>query len=80
MDRTEIFKNVESVFKNILEIDNIEIKESFNNKDVDGWDSLTHIMLIVEIEKTFKIKFLSSEIISWNNIGEMIDCIESKIK
>jgi acyl carrier protein len=37
-------------------------------------------MLIVEIEKTLKIKFLSSEIISWNNIGEMIDCIESRIK
>jgi acyl carrier protein len=37
-------------------------------------------MLIVETEKKFNIKFLSSEIISWENVGKMIDCIEEKLK
>jgi acyl carrier protein len=78
MNRKEIFNKVEEVFKDVLEEDFSEIKESYGAADVDGWDSLTHIMLIVETEKKFNIKFLSNEIVSWDNIGEMIDCIQQK--
>lgn len=79
MDRAKIFQEVQTVFNLVLEEDNVKIKESYNNEDVEGWDSLTHIMLIVEIEKKFKLNFLSSEISEWKDIGEMIDCIEEKI-
>lgn len=78
MDRTDIFKRVSNVFNNVLE-ENIEIKESYTSDDVEGWDSLTHIMLIVEIEKEFAVKFLSNEMIAWENIGEMLDCIQEKL-
>ncbi len=80
MNRNEIFQGVQSIFDKVLERENVEIKESYSNYDVDGWDSLTHIMLIVETEKYFNIKFLTSEITAWENIGEMIDCIETKFK
>ena len=79
MNRNEIFEKVQEVFIDVLEED-VNIKEEYSAVDVEGWDSLTHIMLIVETEKKFNIKFLSSEIISWENIGKMIDCIEQKIK
>ena len=79
MNRIEIFEKVQEVFIDVLEED-VNIKEEYSAVDVDGWDSLTHIMLIVETEKKFNIKFLSSEIISWEDIGKMIDCIEQKIK
>jgi|TARA_B110000259_G_C13914055_1_gene362096 acyl carrier protein len=79
MNRIEIFEKVQEVFIDVLEED-VNIKEEYSAVDVEGWDSLTHIMLIVETEKKFNIKFLSSEIISWENIGKMIDCIEQKIK
>jgi acyl carrier protein len=79
MERNEILKRVNDVFIDVLE-EEIIIKEEYSSNDIDGWDSLTHIILIVESEKKFNIKFLSSEIISWENIGEMIDCIEEKIK
>ena len=79
MNRIEIFKKVQEVFTEVLEED-VNIKEEYSAIDVDGWDSLTHIMLIVETEKKFNIKFLSSEITSWEDIGKMIDCIEQKIK
>ena len=79
MERNEILKKVNDVFIDVLE-EEVTIKEEYSSYDVDGWDSLTHIMLIVGIEKEFNIKFLSSEIISWKNVGKMIDCIEEKLK
>ena len=79
MERIKKLKKVNEVFIDVLE-EEVLIKEEFSSNDVDGWDSLTHIMLIVEIEKNFQIKFLSSEIVSWKNVGEMIDCINEKLK
>jgi acyl carrier protein len=79
MKRNEILEKVNEVFIDVLE-EEVLIKEEYSSDDVDGWDSLTHIMLIVEIEKNLQVKFLSSEIVSWNNVGEMIDCINEKLK
>ena len=62
-----------------MEDENLIIDKSFTAKDIDGWDSLTHIMLIFEIEKNFDIKFLSSEMTSWSNIGEIVMSIKSKL-
>tara|TARA_B110000014_G_C19980789_1_gene507842 strand:+ start:582 stop:821 length:240 start_codon:yes stop_codon:yes gene_type:complete len=79
MTRLDIFNKVSNVFKEVLEDENLVIKESYNSSDIDEWDSLVHIMLIVETEKEFNINFLSSELSKWKNIGEMITAIESKI-
>jgi len=79
MNRSEILQQIEHVFKNVLDEENISLNESSTTNDVDGWDSLTHIQLIVAIEKHFKIKFNSKEILSWKNVGEMIDSICLKI-
>lgn len=79
MNRQEIFKKVSNIFKEVLEDENIVISENQGAKDIDEWDSLTHIMLVVETEKTFQLKFLSSEISNWKNIGDMITAIESKL-
>ena len=79
MKREEIFKKVSIIFQEVLEDDNIVISEDQGANDIDEWDSLTHIMLIVETEKEFQLKFLSSEIGNWKNIGEMITAIEGKL-
>lgn len=78
MERNEILKKVNDVFIDVLE-EEVTIKEEYSSYDVDGWDSLTHIMLIVEFEKKFNIKFISSEISSWNKISDIINSICSKI-
>ena len=79
MKRKEIFKKVSIIFQEVLEDNDIVITEDQGAKDIDEWDSLTHIMLVVETEKEFQLKFLSSEIANWNNIGEMITAIEGKL-
>jgi acyl carrier protein len=79
MNKQEVLQQVEAIFKNVLDEENIVIDDTTTANDVEGWDSLTHIQLIVAIEKHFKIKFKSDEILSWNNVGEMVDATLSKL-
>jgi len=79
MNRAEILQQVEVIFKDVLDEENIVLNDTTTANDVEGWDSLTHIQLIVAIEKYYKIKFKSNEILSWNNVGEMLDAILSKL-
>lgn len=79
MDRNEILKQINTIFIDILDNEDIVIAEKTQAPDVDEWDSLTHIQLVVAIEKHFKIRFTSKEIQSWNDVGEMITCIQEKL-
>jgi acyl carrier protein len=79
MEISDILKQVNIIFIEILENENLIINESTSANDVEEWDSLNHIQLVVAIEKYFKIRFTSKEIISWNNIGEMVNCIKNKL-
>ena len=79
MVRSEILKTVQDIFRDILDDEEIVLEDSTTADDVEGWDSLTHIQLIVAIEKQFKIKFTSKEILSWRNVGEMLDSISRSI-
>lgn len=78
MDRQTILKEVTNVFIDVLDNEDIVLSDETQATDVDDWDSLNHIQLVVGIEKHFKIRFTSKEIQSWNNVGEMIDCIQEK--
>jgi len=78
MEQQEILAKVQDIFRDVLDNDSIVLTPQTTADDVEEWDSLSHIQLIVGIEKAFKIKFTSKEILSWNNVGEMIDCIAKK--
>jgi len=77
--KNEILSQVNAIFRDVLENDAIEIKENTTGDDIEEWDSLTHLQLVVAIEKHFKIRFTSSEIINFNNVGEMCDGILTKL-
>jgi len=79
MEKEDFLKQIQAIFIDVLDNEEIVINTETTANDVDEWDSLTHIQLIVAIEKHFKVKFLANEIHSWKNVGEMITCIQSKI-
>ena len=72
MTKEEIIKDLNNIFIDVLDDEDIVISEATTSYDVDDWDSLNHIHLVVAIEKHFKLRFTSEEIQSWSNVGEMI--------
>ena len=78
MDRLNIINQLNTIFEEIIDNGPVSLSDSTVPSDVDGWDSLAHIQLVVGIEKHFDIKLTSEEILLWNNVGEMIDCILSR--
>ncbi|MBK8611315.1 MAG: acyl carrier protein [Chitinophagaceae bacterium] len=76
--RIDLLKQINDIFIDVLDNEEIAITESTTADDVEDWDSLSHIQLVVAVEKHFKIRFNSKEIQSWNNVGEMINCILEK--
>jgi acyl carrier protein len=80
MDFNGVLSRVKTVFLDVLDIDDVELNYETTAKDVEDWDSLTHIQLIVAIEKNFNIRFNSGEIQSFKNVGEMCDKILEKLQ
>lgn len=78
MNKDEILAKLTTIFHEELDNDDIVLSFETTADDIEEWDSLSHIQLIVAVEKAFKVRFTSSEIQSWNNVGEMIDCIIAK--
>jgi acyl carrier protein len=74
----EILEEVNEIFKDVLDNDDIKLTPDTTADDIEEWDSLTHIQLIVAIEKHFKIRFKASEITSYKNVGEMCHGIQDK--
>ena len=80
MERSEIFKKVNEIFCDELDNEDIVLNDDTTADDVKERDSLSHVQLIVAIEKAFGIKFTSNEILSWSNVGQLVDSIENRLK
>jgi acyl carrier protein len=67
------------VFREELELDDLELTDETTADDVEEWDSLSHVQLVVALEKAFAVKFSSREILSWDNVGDLVSCIQKKL-
>lgn len=77
MDKKEIILDkLNSIFHEKFNDDSIVLKNETTSDDIYGWDSLKHVMLIIDIENTFNIKFNPNELLTMENIGQMIDVID----
>ncbi len=79
MNTDEILNECTKIFVDQLDNDSITLKRETTAADVEEWDSLSHIQLIVAIEKHFKIRFTTAEIQGFKNVGDMCDTIEKKL-
>jgi acyl carrier protein len=79
MDKAEIWDIATKVFRDTLDLDDLVLTPQLTARDVEGWDSLNHILLVVAVEQRFGIKFSTGEIDGLENVGQFIDLIESKL-
>lgn len=79
MNKEDIFSKIKEAFITVLEHDNFQLSEETTANDVDGWESITHMMIITEIEKSFGIKFKLMDLMNMNNVGDLVRTIESEL-
>ncbi len=75
-----ISEQLVKVFKEVFGDDSITLDENTTADQIEGWDSMSHINLIIAIELAFGIEFADEEIRSFNNVGDMQRCINEKVK
>lgn len=75
MTREEIYDKLNEVFQDVFDDEELTVNDATVAADVDGWDSLEHINLIVAVERCFGIKFTMGETTGLKNVGEMVDKI-----
>jgi acyl carrier protein len=78
MDSATVKLRLDKVFQDIFDDPSLQITESTTASDIDAWDSLTHIDLIVQVEKEFKIKLSTGEVRGLKNVGDFITLIAGK--
>jgi acyl carrier protein len=78
MDDTQIYSKLTDVFHDIFDDDTIEVTPELTAKDVDGWDSMTHIRLILAVERAFKVKFTTSQIGTLKRVGDLATLIKAQ--
>ncbi len=79
MSRNEIYDRLTEVFRDFFDDDDIVINDETTSDDIEDWDSLEHINLIVAIEQEFEMKFSMGEVTGMKNVGAMVDIIQERI-
>lgn len=77
-DRSEIKARLNTIFKDVFD-DDIEIKEDMTAEDIEDWDSLNHITLMVAVEKEFNVQLKADEIGRLSGVGELIDILHNAV-
>jgi acyl carrier protein len=79
MDEPLIYARLSEIFRDVFDEDSIRLTPELSAKDVDGWDSLTHIRLILTVEKAFGIRFRVGEVEATKNLGGLVDLIVKRL-
>lgn len=78
MTETDILATLKPIMADVFDVNDSDINEKTSADDIEEWDSLSHIRLIVAVEQKFKFKFKNSEIESLKNVGELVHLIATK--
>jgi len=78
MDESDIYVRLTEIIQDLFDDDSITATPTLSAKDVDGWDSLAHIRLMLTVEKAFKVKFSTSEIGKMEKLGDLVTIIKAR--
>ncbi len=74
----KILLEIAEIMRDVFDLPDLEVSMNTTAEDVEEWDSLSHIRLIVAVERKFKFKFKNSEIESLKNVGELVNLVVTK--
>ena len=80
MTADQVLHKLNEIFQEVFDDDDLAIKPDYSAGDVDGWDSLTHIRMLLTVEKTFGVKFSTSEVGQLQTVGDLVRLIQSKAR
>jgi len=75
MNKTDVMEKLTGVFREVFADETLSLTPSTTAQDVEGWDSLMHINLVVAVERDFNIRFTTREIAGLQNVGDLVDII-----
>lgn len=75
---SNVREELTTVFRDVFDDESIALRDEMTAKDVEGWDSLTNIDLVVAVEQRFKIKLTTRDVVGLKNVGELIQLVEKK--
>lgn len=78
MDTKQIYERLNQIFQDVFDDDSITVDENTTADDIEGWDSLEHVNLIVAVEDEFGMKFSMGEVTSMKNVGEMAGILKER--
>ena len=78
MDESNIYTRLTEILADFFDDDSITATPALSAKDVDGWDSLAHIRLMLTVERAFKVKFSTSEIGKMETVGDLVALIKAR--
>jgi acyl carrier protein len=73
-----VWNDLTAIFRESLDNDSLTFTETTTAKEVEGWDSITHVLIIVAVEKKFRVKFTAGEIQQLHNVGDLAALIRRK--
>ena len=74
------YARLEEIFRTVLLDDSVTLTPETSGKDFEAWDSLTHVTVMVHVERAFDIQFTSSEISGWENVGQLAELIDARLR
>lgn len=80
MTRAEVHEKLTGVFRKVFDQPSLVIGDATTAKDVEGWDSLAHVSLVVAVEKAFGVRFTTKEVKALANVGDFLELIQRRAK
>lgn len=79
MDYSSVKAEITEIFEDVMDLDEITLEDDTSAADIEEWDSLSHVRLVIAIERHYKIKFSNAEIEGLKKFGDMIELVLQKV-